>query len=69
MEPPKLVYLQEHCQLTSHKNSRQVQSMLPEDAKNIISFVRKFDTLPHFSFKSATCPYKPFNHKINLHCP
>ena len=41
----------------------QIQCMLPEDAKkNIISFVRKFDILPRFSFESATCPYKPFIH-------
>ena len=32
------------------------------DAKNIISLVRKFDTLPRFSFESATCPYKTFIH-------
>ena len=38
----------------------QIQCMLPEVAKNIISVVRKFDTLPRFSFASATCPYKPF---------
>ena len=56
----------------------QIQRMLPEDAKNAISFVREFHTLPPFSFESATYPYKPFirlsilcikNHKINLHCP
>ena len=55
----------------------QIQRMLPEDAKNAISFVREFHTLPPF-FESATYPYKPFirlsilcikNHKINLHCP
>ena len=38
----------------------QILSVLPEDAKNTISLVRKFDTLPRFSFESATCPYKPF---------
>ena len=38
----------------------QIQCMLPEDAKNIISLARNFDTLPRFSFESATCPYKPF---------
>ena len=38
----------------------QIQCMLPEDAKNIISWVRKFDTLSCFSFERATCPYKPF---------
>ena len=38
----------------------QIQCMLPEDAKNIISLVQKFDTLPRFSFESATCPYKHF---------
>ena len=35
-----------------HKNSMQIQRMLLEDAKNIISFVRKFDTSPLFSFDS-----------------
>ena len=38
----------------------QIQCMLPGDAKNIISLVRKFDTLTRFSFESATCPYKSF---------
>ena len=37
----------------------QIQRMLPEDDKKIISLVRKFDTLPRFSFESATYPYKP----------
>ena len=37
----------------------QIQRMLQEDAKNIISLKRKFDTLPRFSFEGATCPYKP----------
>ena len=33
MEPPQLVYLKENCQLTPHKNSMQIQCMLPEYAK------------------------------------
>ena len=36
----------------------QIQCKLPEDAKNIISLVRKFDALTRFSFECATCPYK-----------
>ena len=48
MEPPKVVYLKENCQWTSHKNTMQIQCMLPEVAKNIISVVQKFDTLPNF---------------------
>ena len=38
----------------------QIQCMLPEGAKSIISLVQKCDTLPRFSFESATWPYKPF---------
>ena len=40
--------------------------MLPEDAKNIISLVRNFDTLPRFSFWECDMPLQTVYPFIDL---
>ena len=44
----------------------QIQCMLPEDAKNIISLVLKFDTLPRFFIWECDMSLQTLNPFVDL---